>query len=65
MRKNPTVMLSMMCMALTASGYSGSWPDSSSDWNSGNVPRMKVMVEMMTTLNEVNAIACKIGKSGN
>ena len=59
MRKKPTVMLSMMCMATTASGYSGSCPDSSSDWNSGNVPRMNVIVEMMTTLKDVKAMAWK------
>ena len=59
MRKNPTAMLSMMAMTRTASGYSSGNPDSSSGWNSGNVPKTKVIVEIKTTPNEVNAITCK------
>ena len=54
--KNPTRTLSIISIANTASGYSSGVPDSSKDWNSGNVPSTKVSVDTRTTPREVKAM---------
>ena len=57
-RKNPTAMLSITPMTMTASGYSSGKPLSASGWNSGKVPKTKVRVEIRTTPKDVKAITC-------
>jgi hypothetical protein len=59
MTKKPTKTLSIMAIANTASGYSSGVPDSSYDWNSGNVPSTNVRVEIKTIPKEVKAMIWK------